>query len=65
MPGFKSIAQQRKWGQLLSEGRVTRAQYDSRLAETRGSLPERAAPRRRTVGPSRGVGAAKLGNTRY
>jgi hypothetical protein len=65
MPGFKSIAQQRKWGQLLSEGRVTRDQFDRRVADTSGPLPERAVPRRRTVGASRGVAAAKLGDQRY
>jgi len=62
---FKSIAQKQKWGQLLSEGKVTQAQYDTRENETTGPLPERAAPRRRTVGASRSADAAQFGKLRY
>ena len=63
---FASEAQRRKWQQLRDEGRVSAEQYDER-AELSGnqSLPERAAPRVRTVGPSRSADAAKLGKTRY
>jgi hypothetical protein len=63
---FMSEAQRRKWQQLRDEGRVTSEQYDDRAARTgTTSLPERAAPRVRTVGPSRAPDAAKFGKTRY
>lgn len=64
--GFKSQAQMRKWEQLVSEGKVTQAQFDARAKEAEGvSLPERTSPRHRTVGPSRAPDAQKLGKTRY
>jgi hypothetical protein len=65
MPGFVSKAQEKKWEQLLSEGRVSQEQFDARSADTPKTIPERAAPRHRTVGPSRSADAAKYGNTRY
>lgn len=63
--GFVSEAQRRKWIQLLNEGRVTQAQFDARENASDESLPERATPRHRTVGPSRAPDAQKFGNTRY
>jgi hypothetical protein len=63
---FVSEAQREKWQQLLDEGRVTQAQYDERDTLTGDTaLPPRAAPRVRTVGPSRSADAAKLGDQRY
>lgn len=63
---FSSIAQREKWQTMVEEGRVTQAQYDQRAALTGNTpLPERAAPRVRTVGPSRSADAAKFGDTRY
>ena len=58
--GFVSEAQRKKWGQLLSEGRVTQAQYDARAENSPDVLPPRAAPRRRTVGASRAAETAKV-----
>jgi hypothetical protein len=67
MPPFRSQAQLAKWKDLVTEGRVSQAQFDARLAETDqpDALPERAAPRPRTVGPSRAFQEQKLTNTRY
>jgi hypothetical protein len=63
--GFASQAQRDKWKQLVSEGHVTQEQYDAKEALSPPNLPQRAAPRRRTVGPSRSADAAKIGDTRY
>lgn len=63
--GFVSEAQRRKWTQLVSEGRVTQAQFDQRDEASPESLPDRATPRRRTVGPSRSADAAKINDQRY
>lgn len=64
--GWKSHAQRRKWEQLLNEGRVTQEQFDQRDDETGDAeLPERAAPRKRTVGPSRSAAEAKFNDRRY
>lgn len=66
MPGFKSQAQREKWKQLVDDGKISQEQFDRRAEETDDdTLPERAAPRRRTVGPSRSADAAKLGDARY
>lgn len=65
MPGFVSQAQRRKWEQLVNEGRVTQEQFDARELETDETIPERAKPRKRTVGPSRSADAAKINDTRY
>lgn len=66
MPGFKSQAQREKWRQLVDDGKITQEQFDRRAEETDDdALPERATPRRRTVGPSRSADAAKFGDTRY
>jgi hypothetical protein len=65
MPGFKSEAQRKKWKQLVNEGRVSQDQYDAREEESPASLPERASPRKRTVGPSRAPDASKINDTRY
>lgn len=66
MPPFRSEAQRRMWQQLVSEGKLTQEQFTAREAETGGvALPERAKPRRRTVGPSRAPDAAKINDTRY
>lgn len=63
---FASEAQRRHWEQLVKEGKVSQAQFDDRAARTGGlPLPERAAPRVRTVGPSRSADAKKLGDQRY
>lgn len=62
---FKSEAQREKWKVLLQEGRVTPEQFAEREAHTPAWLPSRAAPRRRTVGPSRSFDAAPIGKTRY
>jgi hypothetical protein len=52
--GFKSEAHRNKWKQLVAEGKVTQAAYDVRDKETGDiNLPERASPRKRTVGASR------------
>lgn len=64
--GFKSEAQRAKWKVLVAEGKVTQEQYDARAKVTGDNrLPDRAAPRKRTVGPSRSFDAAKFGQTRY
>lgn len=63
--GFRSEAQRDKWKQLVSEGKVTQAQFDQREADSPEALPPRATPRKRTVGPSRSFDAAKIGQTRY
>lgn len=64
--GFVSTAQRTKWVQLLAEGRVTQAQFDTRDAASGDqSLPERASPRTRTVGPSRSPAESKLNDRRY
>ena len=63
---FASEAQRRKWQQLRNDGRVSDAQYAERERLSGDQrLPERAAPRVRTVGPSRAPDAAKFGKTRY
>lgn len=63
---FQSEAQRRKWEQLVNEGRVSQAQFDERAKETGDTqLPERAAPRKRTVGASRAPDAAQFGKTLY
>lgn len=62
---FKSEAQRKKWEQLVNEGRVTQEQFDSRASLSPPNLPERAAPRKRTVGPSRSADAYKIGDQRY
>lgn len=63
--GFKSHAQRDHWKTLVTAGKVTQAQYDARDQATPADVPTRAAPRTRTVGPSRAPDAAKIGNTRY
>lgn len=63
--GFVSVAQRTKWIQLLNEGRVTQEQFDARDKASDDSLPSRAMPRHRTVGPSRAPDAQKFGKTRY
>lgn len=63
--GFRSKAQRTKWEQLVRDGRVTQAQFDRRDEESDDSLPDRATPRRRTVGPSRSADAAKINDERY
>jgi hypothetical protein len=65
MPGFVSQAQRKKWQQLVNDGRVTQEQYDVREKASPRSLPVRATPRTRTVGPSRSADAAKLNDRRY
>jgi hypothetical protein len=63
---WKSEAQRTKWAQLVNEGRVTQEQFDAREQETGDeALPERATPRKRTVGPSRSAGEARFGDRRY
>jgi hypothetical protein len=58
---FKSAAQQKKWQELVATGKVTQVQYDAKQAASQDvTLPERASPRRRTVGPSRAPAQAKL-----
>ena len=63
---FYSLAQKKKWQQFVHEGRVTQAQFDERDRLTGNTpLPERAAPRVRTVGPSRSADASKFNDRRY
>ncbi len=63
---FSSNAQRAKWKTFVEEGRVTQDQFDERERLTAGRpLPDRAAPRVRTVGASRAVEAAKFGDSRY
>lgn len=63
---WKSQAQRKKWEQLVNEGRVTQEQFDTRERETGNlSLPERATPRKRTVGQSRSAAEAKFNDRRY
>lgn len=58
---FQSLAQGRKWQQLLDEGRVTQEQFDRRAQASQGlALPERATPRQRTVGASRAPAESKF-----
>lgn len=65
-PPFRSLAQRRKWEQFVGEGRITQAQFDARAKATgTAPLPERAAPRIRTVGASRAPAEAKLNDRRY
>lgn len=63
--GFVSHAQRNHWKTLVTAGKVTQAQYDAREDATPDDVPDRAAPRTRTVGPSRSFDAAKIGHTRY
>lgn len=41
MAGFKSKAQRAQYEQLLKEGKVTQAQFDKALADTKEDLPPR------------------------
>jgi hypothetical protein len=65
MAGFRSQAQRKKWGELVSEGKVTQEQYNAREMDTPPDVPERTTPRVRTVGASRSTDAAQVGKTRY
>lgn len=57
---FASKAQREKWIQLLQEGRVTQEQFDARENASKGlELPDRATPRKPSVGASRGFDATK------
>ncbi len=63
---FSSKAQKQKWKEMVDQGRVTQAQFDQRETLTGNTaLPDRAAPRVRTVGPSRSADASKINDTRY
>jgi hypothetical protein len=63
---FKSEAQRAKFRQLVDEGKISAELFAEKEAASRGvSLPERAAPRPRTVGASRAPAAAQFGKTRY
>lgn len=63
---FVSEAERRKWGYLKDQGHITQDQYDARQQATgSGNLPERAKPRKHSVGASRSTDAAKIGKTRY
>jgi hypothetical protein len=63
---FRSEAQRKKWDELLQAGKVSQESYDARVKASEGlTLPPRAAPRVRTVGPSRAPTMQKLDNRRY
>lgn len=63
---FVSRAQREKWQQMVDEGRISQDQYDARDHATGDvALPDRATPRRRTVGASRAPAEAKLNDRRY
>lgn len=43
---LKSQAQIRKWGELVEQGKITKAQFDEALAATPTNLPERLSPKK-------------------